>query len=273
MKYKLLNKKLRKRIRIIYRSGNILFLIKYLYRKQFYKHFLKRYKQQKPPVRAPLVIYSCITGGYDLPKKLHNIKPDYDYVMFTDRPELYDPDEYVWEFRCLDVDGLNDSKASRYPKLNPHELFPEYQESVWIDANIDILSDRLYEDVEQVRNENALLAIGVHPKRNCIYQEFERCIAGHIDDQHILREQMNTVKSSGYPAQNGLFENNIIYRKHHHSKVKQFGEDCWKMLSAGSKRDQLSLSFCAWKNGLKIVPLNTQAYRRMLKDIIIFPHL
>lgn len=265
---RILNKKLRKKIRIVCMSGNLIFLFGYLYRKQFYR----RYAKKKSNGQAKIVMYSCVTGGYDKPKKIHNLKHEYDYVMFTDQPELYDSDDYAWDFRKLDFLAINDSKKSRYPKFNPHEILPGYDESVWIDANIDIISDTLYNDIEIVRKEKSLLAIGVHPKRNCIYQEFDRCIAGRIDEPEVIKEQMKVIKSSGYPAKNGLFENNIIYRRHHEPSVIQFGKDCWAMIRSGSKRDQLSLVFCAWKNNISITPLNAKAYRRMLRDLIMFPH-
>lgn len=272
MKNDVFYKNQRKRIRLIGRSGNISFIIKYLYRKLFYRSYLRTYKNHILKNKPTKVIYSCITSGYDKPKKLHNLNMEYNYIMFTDRPEDYDSKDYPWNFIKLNAPGLNGSKDSRYPKLNPHKVLPEYQESVWIDANIDILNDTLYNDIQQARNANASIAIGVHPKRNCIYQEFERCINGKVDDPEVIEKQLKKVRSSGYPSKNGLFENNIIYRKHHDSSVIKFNKDCWTMIQEGSKRDQLSLVYCAWKNDLKILPLNAKSYRRMPKNIIIFPH-
>lgn len=247
-------------------------LLSYFFRKAFYRRLVKQYLALKPNRAAKVVVYSCITGDYDKPIKLHNIKYDYDYIMFVDKPERYDQKSHVWEFRRLEINGLDGARASRYPKLNPHKLLPEYRESIWIDANIDIVSDTLYGDVERTRKSGAVIAIGAHPKRNCVYEEFQRCLAGDIDSRKIIRRQLSTIEADGYPKENGLFENNVIYRRHHDAAVMQFDADCWNMIVNGSKRDQLALVYCAWKNGLTIAQLNPVAYRRLKRDVIIYPH-
>lgn len=252
--------------------SSISLLARFLYRKLFYRRVVAYYRAQKIHRTAKLVVYSCITAGYDKPIKLYNVKADVDYVMFTDKPALYNQEDFVWEFRRLDLEGLDGARASRYPKFNPHKLLENYQESLWIDANVEIVSDTLYNDVERMRDSGVTVAIGIHPKRNCVYEEFQRCLAGSVDNRETVEKQLSILENDGYPKNNGLFENGIIYRRHNDSSIKRFDEDCWNMLIKGSRRDQLALVYCAWKNQIPIAKLNPVAYRHLKQDVIIYPH-
>jgi hypothetical protein len=262
----------RKRLRCIGNLDDTALILRYGWRKLRYRRVVRDYQRYRSTRRARLVVYSCITNRYDTPMRLHAINPDYDYVLFTDEPGLFDPRDHLWEFRPLPSLGQDSSRLSRYPKFNPQELLPEYEESLYIDANIDLVTDLVYRDVERERALGSPIAIGVHPKRACIYEEFERLRQGRVDSDEILAAQRAMIEAAGYPAGNGLFENNVIYRRHRDPAVVEFGRRCWEMIVAGSRRDQLAVVFCAWQLGLPLRPLNPRAYRRIKDEVLIFPH-
>ena len=82
------------------------------------------------------VIYTCITGGYDKLRSHTHTNPNWDYVCFTDDLSMENPS---WEIRSLFFDKLDNVRKQRWHKLHPHMLFPEYEKSIWIDANINVL--------------------------------------------------------------------------------------------------------------------------------------
>ena len=54
-----------------------------------------------------------------------------------------------------------------------------------------------------------------------------------------------------YPRNNGLIVSGILLRKHNEEDVKVTMEKWWEELKYGSKRDQLSFDYSAWKTDLK----------------------
>jgi len=49
----------------------------------------------------------------------------------------------------------------------------------------------------------------------------------------------------------GLITGGVILRKHNEQDCIKTMEDWWTEIKYGSKRDQLSFNYCAWKNKLK----------------------
>src|SRR5574344_1958635 len=95
------------------------------------------------------VVYTCITGDYDEPT-IHNfINPDYDYVLFTDNKNLIKFRKSPWETRPLAYDKSDNIRNARWHKTHPHILFTEYEISVWVDTNINILTKKFFDDFEK----------------------------------------------------------------------------------------------------------------------------
>ena len=63
-----------------------------------------------------------------------------------------------------------------------------------------------------------------------------------------LRTKYN---KENYPKNNGLIISGILLRRHNDLDVIKTMESWWTELKYGSKRDQLSFNYVAWKNNLK----------------------
>ena len=95
------------------------------------------------------IIYTAFSGKYDIlpicPTCYNN---DWDYVLFTDNKTLIKLKYFgVWQIRPLAFDKLDATRNARWHKTHPHILFPEYKESLWIDANIDIVGDNIFKTI------------------------------------------------------------------------------------------------------------------------------
>jgi hypothetical protein len=201
------------------------------------------------------VVYTCITGGYDDLKDHDFINQDWDYICFTDDCSNDKNGNLKWQVRGFCFDELDDVRNQRWHKLHPHILFPEYQKSIYIDANINILDSRVFDAVDKIIQEEKSIAIRVHPERDCLYDELIACIELGKDNEAIMRSQVELIRADGFPEKSGLFEANIIYRDHHDKLVKTLMEDWWWWIKNYSRRDQLSLTYVAWKNNATIEPL------------------
>ncbi|HBI50453.1 MAG TPA: hypothetical protein DDY21_01215 [Candidatus Moranbacteria bacterium] len=207
------------------------------------------------------VIYTCITNGYDPFINHKYIDSNWDYVCFTDNLNIVGNKNSTWEVRPLIFNELDDIKNQRWHKLHPHILFPEYEKSIWVDANVNILKDGFFGDIKKAINEDELMSIAPHPIRNCIYDELDACIDMGKDNIEIMKKQIELVKKNNFPKGVGLFETNIIYRKHLNPLVISVMDDWWWWIKNYSRRDQLSLNYVLWKKKMQIEPLSKVTYR------------
>ena len=91
------------------------------------------------------VIYTCIIGAYDDLLQPAVTDPDFDFVCFVGKGEKTAERIGVWEIREFDCGLDNPRLVSRYPKMHPHVLLPEYEASVYVDGNIELLDGSIYE--------------------------------------------------------------------------------------------------------------------------------
>jgi hypothetical protein len=208
--------------------------------------FMLEYKKQSS-VKRNKVIYTCITGNYDGIPWHSYINFDYDYVCFTDNTELLKYEEFgIWKIRPVEYTKLNNVKNSRWHKMHPHILFPDYEKSIWIDGNIDVKTNHLFRIVEEA--DGRTLKIQMHPCRNCIFEEIEAVLGGKRDKKDITDKISVLLKKERFPRHYGLNDCSIIYREHHDEAVIEIMNSWWEMLELYSHRDQLSLSYVLWKN-------------------------
>jgi len=187
------------------------------------------------------VIYTCITKNYDVLNENQYYLSDYDYVCFTDNPNLKSE---LWDIRQIPngLKILSPVKQARYIKTHPHVFFKKYNLSVWIDATITIKSD--FSELI----DNNILQVPMHPDRNCLYSEARMCIKLKKDIKENINPQVEEYKKEGYPENNGLAQTNILIRKHNNKNCIKLMDDWWKEIKTKSCRDQISFNYVLWKN-------------------------
>lgn len=197
-----------------------------------------------------LVIYTCITGGYDTLLQ-PAAPPDWcDFVCLVpegDRPEGKDG---VWTVRRFDCGADSPAAASRYPKMHPHEFFPEYEYSLWTDGNVGIADAAFYDLLRPLMERKVLYAGVRHPLRDCAYDEAYACLSGGKSSLRPMLASVNLLAASGLPRHAGLLENNVIFRSHRDPSVISLDERWWKLYYGCSRRDQMFLSLCLRDAGI-----------------------
>ena len=156
--------------------------------------------------------------------------------------------------------------------MHPHILFPEYEESIYIDSNIDIKSTYLFECIEKIKKDNAKISIPPHYMRNCLYEESNILISNNKDNLNSIIEQMNIYKEEGFPTNYGLSENNCIFRIHNDKEIISLMEDWWYWIENYSKRDQLSLFYVLWKHNYKMPYLTDFTLRLDTDNFYFYTH-
>ena len=209
------------------------------------------------------VIYTSIFGSeYYLHEPSIKLN-GWDYICFTDNPD-YKSD--TWDVRIIPkiYDGARDSKK---PKILPHRYLQDYDISIWIDgdvkitSDVDILVDKHLKDKDYAVLNHEFCGISTTGNlnvRKCIYEEakFIKWLGDNHPRKHykdnldIINNQVDRYRQEGYPENNGQARNTVILRRHHNQNIIKTMEDWWTEVKYGSKRDQLSFPYVAWKNQL-----------------------
>lgn len=221
------------------------------------------------------VVYTCLTGNYDSLPIQGFLDYSWDYVCFTDNDNLLKMKRYgAWQIQPLFFSELDNQLNNRWHKTHPHVLFPNYDSSLYIDSNISFLSDFIYREIE---SKNLKIIIPIHGRNDCIYKEAQDVIKKLCKKGSVNVKDVNKIvaylKQNNFPAHYGLNENNIIYRKHNDEIIVRMMEQWWLLIKDYCRRDQLSLSYVLWENGISPFDISINNMRMMKSDAMFFLHL
>ena len=177
-----------------------------------------------------------------------------------------------WEIRVTAPKNSDPNRCAKEFKILPHRFLKEYEVSVWIDGNYLVVGD-VTEAVRTFLGESAMAVfdhlLTKNDARDCLYREFESIMelgtktGVYKDDPAVMKKQIERYRSEGYPEGNGLLFASILMRRHNRPDVQSAMEAWWHEIENGSRRDQLSFNYIAWKTGLQyvMIPENVRSNR------------
>lgn len=217
------------------------------------------------------VVYTCLTGKYDILKLHEYINYEYDYACFTDIPELLKMHTYgMWKIMPIVYSELDGARNNRWHKMHPHVLFPDYDESIYIDSNINIATDFIFKKLEE---RKGAIVIPIHDDRDDVYEELKVVSQRKLDNAINFQKMTKFLKINNFPEHYGLNECGIIYRKHHDKLVIEMMEQWWEFVKDYTKRDQLSFPYVLWKHNLKPSDIGIESFRYHPNDVKLVYHL
>ena len=199
------------------------------------------------------IVYTSVFGGYD--KITEQSSDGWDWKCFSEK-------------NSLSLYGDNNRNAKRF-KVLPHRHLQNYEYSIFIDGNMSVKGN--LDDLIEKYLSDSNVAFFSHKNnkldsRDCAYKEAQtildlgaknmkltpgRGMYNYKDNPKIIVNQLDKYAKLNYPQNNGLITGMVILRRHNEKDCVQTMEDWWKEIKYGSKRDQLSFNYCAWKNNLK----------------------
>lgn len=201
--------------------------------------------------RHKVVVYTAITGGYDvLPPVPAAWRDDADFVAFMDEPQ----DSPGWEFRRAERVYPDPTRNARMHKILAHRFLPGYDYSVWVDGSVQITSTVPLSELISRWLQAHDIALFRHRVRTCVYDEAEACITAGKDSPELIRAQIDHYRAEGYPAQNGLHETMVLIRRHS-PDVREFCEGWHGELVRFSRRDQLSMDVALHRHRIGVLTL------------------
>lgn len=198
-----------------------------------------------------IAVYTVIFGKYDHLADPMYITPNCDYYIITNNDEIQ---SNVWRKFSIpeeikkQVKNYTNLELARYFKLHPHLLFPDYKYSLFVDGNVQIITD-----VRPVVAElgNNIIAIHKQPGRDCVYQEATEIIARKKALPTEVKKQISSYLHDGFPEHYGMFQTNVVVREHNTEICKKLMEVWWNEICKYTKRDQLSFTYSLWKSGMQ----------------------
>ena len=107
---------------------------------------------------------------------------DFDYVCFVGKGEKHSDRIGVWQIREVPYESRDPRIVSRFPKINPHLVFPDCRYSVWLDGNVAITGGYAYSVFKEKIRSGALYSGMKHWQRDCAYDEAYACINARKDN-------------------------------------------------------------------------------------------
>lgn len=194
------------------------------------------------------VVYTAIFGNYDKLKELKFSPGNIEYICFTDNIRLKSK---TWKVVYI-KNNENGTFSNRKTKINVLDYLSEYDQSIYIDGNIQVLNNlkELFNELEDYP-----IAAIKHRTRQCIYKEAEQCLKIGKSGCEIIN-QVEVYRNEGFPENYGLTENCIILRNHRHPDLKLILDHWWEQFYSGIKRDQISLPYIRWKYNVNLKEIN-----------------
>ena len=128
-------------------------------------------------MKKDFVVYTVLVGGYDEVLQPVVVDERFDYILFSN--DFKESNIGIWRVRQIPKVVMDDSKRlSRYPKTHPETMLSDYKASLYIDANIQILDQWVYDRFIELYNQGKEYA-GIKlvlTGRDCIYEHsFDMC--------------------------------------------------------------------------------------------------
>lgn len=202
-------------------------------------------------IKTKRVVYCVNLGGYDfLP-----IPPDLEdctYFLISDAPQQLIPSPWIVVRPTINEPDVK--RQCLWYKTHPHLLFSGAEFSIWIDSNIECQPHA--SEILQAHETLSEIATFVHPDRDCVYEEAQAISNLKLDHPGVIKRAVSQMEQEGLPVKYGLFETNVLFSRIQDLAVRDFFDTWWRHIALGSRRDQMSFTFAAWKEGISITNLD-----------------
>jgi len=158
-----------------------------------------------------------------------------------------------YQMKIIKLDHLTPRRRNRFIKIMiPDEIFDNYEYSFYVDCKHPIVVDfEKYVDILNAADPPADFLARQHPRRGCLYDEAKFCLLRGKGEREDIFKQVAFYKKENFPIHNGLYAGYWLARRHT-PRLKKFMKAWWEQILKYSDRDQISLPYVAWKQGISI---------------------
>lgn len=214
-------------------------------------NFLMKESMFKTPVnnrnQKKYAVYTCITGNYDQVSEPEIFLSQCDYFLISDE-KPFDLKVYQW----IDINKIipiwikDNRRKNRFCKINAPYIFSEYEYSIYMDGNVQIVGD-----VIKYVNKIEKSGIAAFALEGGLYEHALATVNAKVENNNIVFQQISDYFKEGMPRRYGMFNCTILVRNNTNLTCKKVMLDWWNEVFNRSSRDQISFTYCLWKNNLK----------------------
>jgi hypothetical protein len=189
--------------------------------------------------QTPFVVYTALFGDYEvLTEQPIASEGGTDFVCFTDNPDLRST---TWDVRVVEpLLPADPVRSSRWPKIMPHRVLPEYERSLYIDNSVLLLAPP-GDLFRHLVPDGFDMGVFGHSFRRCLDDEFDAVLLGAHDAPLRVHEQRSHYRQlHGDRLDQPVTSNGILARHHHRPVVVAAMEQWMAHVLRYSRRDQLS---------------------------------
>lgn len=203
-----------------------------------------------------IAVYTVVFGKYDTIQEPYCHPNNIDYYIITDQD--FDLKNSCWKKKDIvdfekNIRNMSNVEKNRYFKMNPFDVFSEYEYTIYIDGNIQVISD-LTEYIYRIGKCG--FAAHMHSTRDCVYEESKAVVFAKKETQEHLDIHLEHLRSDKFPEHYGMLECNVLVRRNCDDS-RQLMCDWWREFMMYSKRDQMSIPYVLYKNGVSIEEVGT----------------
>ena len=195
---------------------------------------------------SKVVIYTAIAGSDSDDLREVEKAPGVHYVCFTDQPFK----SKAWDIRPFTFADECPVLTAKYVRVFPHEYFPEFDLSVWLDGSLKPLPSIAGAAEKALARHD--MALHEHSRCFDIYDELNLLL--YLDrwpaeplKRHFRRYEKECVPKDKH------WETGLLFRRHNAPLVIETMKTWWaEILKYRHFRDQVSFFYSAWKTGLKV---------------------
>ena len=214
-------------------------------------------------MKKKLVIYTCVTGGYDQIKPLAKQNSYFDCFCFTDSA-VSESQAKGWQIFPIEPQE-NPKHQNRFYKILPHRIpeIAQYEYSLYIDGSINIIGN-LQQWSHTILESKPTMAIYTHSKRSSVSEEI---ISIAQRKQAPLRELagfVDQLQTNQWIGCDQLFDCSLLLRNSHNEEIVKIMETWWRLFLEGPKRDQLHFPRACAENNF--APLTLAANGKRLDE-------
>ncbi len=197
-------------------------------------------------------VYTALYGAHDqLPEQPVRGSSGLDFIAFVGDPAVRSE---TWEVRHLPALLPDDPvRSSRFPKLLPHRVLPEYDASLYIDCTVRLSQppEALFADL--LDGHSTTMACLSHHERFNVLDEALAVIEFGYDDPAVCLAQIATYRRAGLSGSVPMIWGGLMLRYHTEPAVVTCMERWFAHVLRYSRRDQLSFPYVAEELGFSFM--------------------
>ena len=231
-----------------------------------------KHEQISSNIKKEKVVYTCNIGNYDImfPQKFFN--QEWDYVYITDNPTLL-KDQYRngWKIIPPIFNSGAPQQMHLVHKINAHTMFSEYKESLYIDANINLISNKIFEEIKN--HPNNLILVQGHQVPISIYEYIDKTVDDDIIDFNKLMLIKYLLRSNIHKKNIELIDSNVIYRKHNSECIRTVMMQWYSDIINLNMPEKLSLMYNLKLNNIDLNNIVINNINKEHLNYIAYEHL